>query len=739
MLAASQLKHATCQISVLFLMIGLIVGCSRDNPLSTPEEYVEPETPFCTDESPFSFELLKRVDFTNTNDDFVTPVPGDGVDEPAEGSVNNQVITYHATAPYLSNFTVVTPIPLTDYKRNELGEVILNEENQPIILLLNKEVSPAVSQNLSEEKIEELEEFVPEVNTISYSIVYSRNGETVTDAFDEDLVSLSTDLLEGQNDLSIKINATTVVPITGLECEKPSNDSIKTRSVTLAYELKYSITRDALEEFTATVPDSAAGLRDLDTTGIEIKQNDEFGNVIALNDNFLVLGVPNENSAFQGVVAVSDLVQDDLAISSGAAFVFTKDENNLWVPHSVIKSSNNEAGDLFGTAVSIYGSTMAISAPGEDSYAAGIHENDANNTSSLKINNTAENSGAVYFFVFDEETNRWKETHYIKPKDNVISDGSFNTRFGEKLQLADNILLLAAPGEDSVSGIAGDSSLPDSGIVYTYSVEQTSPLTYSLSFLTGLKAFNPGAGDLFGSTLALNERFIAIGAPFEDNDRRDITNNLSTVTDLNRIENNNRLNSGAVYIFSRNEDNSAIQELAFIKSSNSDADDFFGSSLAIDETVLFVGAPGEDGRGTGLNRDLASNTSKNSGAVYLYSLNNTINAWFETSYIKAIDNQAGSNFGQFIGFDKNNLVIGAPAFDTELYVDTGKVYLYQYKQNEITYTQGFDAIGNADNMNKGKKLAIKNRHLILGASRFTGTDSGTGNDIPFMGKVITYQ
>ena len=275
--------------------------------------------------------------------------------------------------------------------------------------------------------------------------------------------------------------------------------------------------------------------------------------------------------------------------------------------------------------------------------------------------------------------------------------------------------------------------------MYTYSVEQTSPLTYSLSFLTGLKAFNPGAGDLFGSTLALNERFIAIGAPFEDNDRRDITNNLSTVTDLNRIENNNRLNSGAVYIFSRNEDNSAIQELAFIKSSNSDADDFFGSSLAIDETVLFVGAPGEDGRGTGLNRDLASNTSKNSGAVYLYSLNNTINAWFETSYIKAIDNQAGSNFGQFIGFDKNNLVIGAPAFDTELYVDTGKVYLYQYKQNEITYTQGFDAIGNADNMNKGKKLAIKNRHLILGASRFTGTDSGTGNDIPFMGKVITYQ
>ena len=138
-------------------------------------------------------------------------------------------------------------------------------------------------------------------------------------------------------------------------------------------------------------------------------------------------------------------------------------------------------------------------------------------------------------------------------------------------------------------------------------------------------------------------------------------------------------------------------------------------------------------------RDKPSNSSSNSGAVYVYKLNEAGNVWFETNYLKANDNQAGSGFGQHIGFDKNNLVIGAPTFDTTFNVNAGKVYLYQYKDNEIIYNQQFIPTGSEENMQLGKKLAVKNRHLILGASGFTGTDSGTGNDIPNMGKVITYQ
>lgn len=730
MLVASRTNHALFPTALLVIIFGLLSACSRENPLSTPEPYIEPEIPFCTDESPFSFELLSRVDFTNINSDltvvsdtFTTEAPAEGEETANTVSENNRKIVYSATAPYLSNATTITPIPLTDYKRNELGEVIFDDENNPTIILVNKEVTRDILENLSEEDIEELENFVPEIVSISYSIDFSLNGVDTSEAFDEELSALNTNLQEGENNFTIKIKASVVVPKTGLECTDTQSDL--SRVVNLDYEQHYTISRNFLSDFTATT---------LDTTGLQIRQNDELGNVIAVNDHFLVLGVPNEASDFQGIRSIDVANQTTTAALSGAAFVFMKDSNNLWAPHSIIKSSNSQAGDRFGSAITLYESTMAISAPGEDSNASGIHSNDNSNTQVLKINNTATNSGAVYIFSFNEETNSWQESFYIKPNNNVVSDGSFNKRFGERLLLTDNLLLISAPGEDSYNGDADDSSVPDSGIVYRYA-QQDSPLSFS--FLDGVKAFNPGAGDLFGSSLAVNEKFIAIGAPFEDNDKRLIINNLETASNLDQVENNNRSNSGAVYVFSRINNSTAIERYSYIKSSNSDAEDFFGASLAFGNSSLIVGAPGEDSIGSGLNRDMSSNASTDSGAVYFFSLNQNANIWFETNYLKAEDNQVNSAFGQFIGFDKNNLVVSSPNFDDTLLNNAGKVYLYEYKEGAITYNEDFIAIGNTENMQLGKKLVIKNRHLVMGASGFT--DSTTGNDIPLMGKVISYQ
>jgi hypothetical protein len=60
---------------------------------------------------------------------------------------------------------------------------------------------------------------------------------------------------------------------------------------------------------------------------------------------------------------------------------------------------------------------------------------------------------------------------------------------------------------------------------------------------------------------------------------------------------------------------------AYVKASNTGADDSFGASVALsaDGSTLAVGASGEAGNATGVNGNQADNTTSNSGAVYVFT------------------------------------------------------------------------------------------------------------------------
>ena len=70
-------------------------------------------------------------------------------------------------------------------------------------------------------------------------------------------------------------------------------------------------------------------------------------------------------------------------------------------------------------------------------------------------------------------------------------------------------------------------------------------------------------------------------------------------------------------------DNAVWQQQAYVKASNTDGGDRFGSavSLSLDGNTLAVGAIGEESTATGVNGDQSDNSSISSrtpGAVYLY-------------------------------------------------------------------------------------------------------------------------
>ena len=104
----------------------------------------------------------------------------------------------------------------------------------------------------------------------------------------------------------------------------------------------------------------------------------------------------------------------------------------------------------------------------------------------------------------------------------------------------------------------------------------------------------------------------------------------------------------------------ALSQQAYIKASNTGADDNFGFSVSLssDGNTLAVGALNEDSSTTGINS--APNEGANAaGAVYTFVRDGV--AWSQQAYIKASNTVAGDAFGMSVSLSSggNTLAVGA--------------------------------------------------------------------------------
>jgi trimeric autotransporter adhesin len=96
-----------------------------------------------------------------------------------------------------------------------------------------------------------------------------------------------------------------------------------------------------------------------------------------------------------------------------------------------------------------------------------------------------------------------------------------------------------------------------------------------------------------------------------------------------------------------------IKAIGLIHASNSEENDQFGWSVTLsgDGNTLAVGAPSEDSNATGANGNQESNTSLNSGAVYVFVKNNGL--WEQQAYLKASNTEQPSlNSYRFLPNDR---------------------------------------------------------------------------------------
>jgi hypothetical protein len=376
--------------------------------------------------------------------------------------------------------------------------------------------------------------------------------------------------------------------------------------VNAAYIVKACNTSGCGSETVAITPDLAQAVAYIKASNTG--SSDRFGASVALSADGLTLavGAPGESSAATGINGDQS---DNSALSAGAVYVFTR-SGSAWVQQDYIKASNTGVGDAFGTDVSLSrrGDTLAVSAVGEDSSARGIGGD--------QTSNDAVDSGAVY--IFQRTGSTWSQEAYIK-----ASNAEAGDKFGNSLQISDggDILIVGAPEEDS-NGVGagrnpGDNSAVNAGAAYVY--VRTTPAWVESRYL---KASNAEAQDRFGIRVAI----AGLGATFAVSA---LGESSSAVFVDGSQTDNTAASSGAVYIF-----DGTLQQVAYIKASNTEAADQFGLSLSLSQTgnVLAVGAGGED---SGSVTSQTDNSSPGAGAVYIYR--NTLGFWAFEAYLKATE------------------------------------------------------------------------------------------------------
>lgn len=338
---------------------------------------------------------------------------------------------------------------------------------------------------------------------------------------------------------------------------------------------------------------------------------DNFGYAIALSRDggTLAVSAMQEDSS---ATVIDGSQTSNAAPQAGAVYVFVR-SGTTWVQQAYLKPANAGAGDVFGwsLAISDDGSRLVVGAPLEDTNA--IDVNPTPNDPSMTFD-----AGAAY--VFGRTGAVWAQEAFLKASNTEGADD-----FGVAVAISGTgtTVAIGAGNEDSdatmVGGDMTNNNAGDSGAVFIYDY------TTSWQAPIYVKASNTGAGDTFGSALALSAdgNTLVVSAPRED----------SRTTEIGGDQNDDSMmEAGAVYVFVRS---GTWSQQTYIKPSQIISGDYFGNRIALssDGNTLAVAAPGNDA------------TVANSGAGFVFSRSGT--TWSELLMLKAPN--AGNN--DQLGFD----------------------------------------------------------------------------------------
>ena len=350
-----------------------------------------------------------------------------------------------------------------------------------------------------------------------------------------------------------------------------------------------------------------------------------------------------------GYVVVGDPYKNTDYINQGEVHVFRLERGEFRLLQD-IKSPNrdhNNSDDNFGEIVAIHNGYIVIGAPYDDHPATGDDD-----------------YGSVY--VYRLERGEFRLLQHIKNPDKGSPD---DDRFGISVAISDGYIVVGAPLDNVPTN--------NEGSVYVYRLERG-----EFRLLQHIKNPEPETRDNFGFSVAIHDGFIVVG------------------------NNDNSANSGSGYVFRL--ERGEFRLLQHIKNPDkgSPENDYFGSSVAISDGFIVVGAGGDN--------DV-------SGSVYVYRLERG-----EFRLLQRIQNPDGSpegdRFGVSVAIHDGYIVVGA-SFDNGSFDDEGSVYVYRLERGEFKNPQKLESPDKKEDGEFGFSVAIHDGRVVVGQPYGNDSDS----------------
>ena len=239
--------------------------------------------------------------------------------------------------------------------------------------------------------------------------------------------------------------------------------------------------------------------------------------------------------------------------------------------------------------------------------------------------------GAAYVYVRDGHT--WSLQQKLFASDRANFD-----QFGIAVDVVGDTIVVGAHG-DNDEGF-------QTGAVYVFRRNGT---TWTEE--QKLKASDAAPDSAFGSSVALSERTIAIGAPSESS---------------------GALFSGAVYVFVN--DGTSWQQQGKIKANSAMNNQQLGSTVSVSGDTIVAAAPGE------LIGEPADdfNNVLSKGAVYIFDRTGT--SWDHQKRFFERDRNRTGGFAVRAAIDGDTIIVGDPTYDAGARF-TGAVYVFERKGN----------------------------------------------------------
>lgn len=218
-----------------------------------------------------------------------------------------------------------------------------------------------------------------------------------------------------------------------------------------------------------------------------------------------------------------------------------------------------------------------------------------------------------------------------------------------------------------------------------------------------LSAPGGSAGDLFGSSVAINKRIVVVGAPYR------------TVHGHRR--------QGAAYVFVKPRSGWAhAKPVATLTVAKGHARDYFGASVAVSGRTIAVGAP-----------FVSKGSNSHEGAVYLFT--EPAAGWsaarHPTGRLFPSDRTSGDTFGASLAASSRTFVVGAPLHLVGQHARQGSAYVYVEPHGGwLTHNRQTAELTAADGepgTEVGYSVAVSGRTVVAGAVYAkVGSHAGAG-------------